>query len=186
MKKIFIILFVIIVGGGIVYTLATRDTPTPAEETAQDVFQQITFEVPDNFIALEQPHNNQVPNLNKIVVLMEKEDYQSVLNGEREGGEGPAAITIYEYENPEGFSDRAWTEKYAQLSNFQLITGPVTEKEIDGSGAISYNADGLYANRNVVLATGNLIYFISGGYLDQDSNLYRAFDKVVNSIEIKD
>lgn len=186
MKKIFIILFVIIVGAGIWYSMTNRDG-IPGEEVAvKGALERITFEMPENFVALEQPHNGQTANLNKIVVLMQSEDYQSVINGEREGGEGPASVTIYEYANPEGLTAKAWAEKYSALSNYQLLGGPVTERQVGGSTAVAYSADGLYANRNVVFAAGDLVYFVSGSYMEQDSALYRAFDQVVGSIDIKE
>lgn len=191
MKKILIIVVLIIIGVG-VFLAVNKDvvqTSIPENTTGLNVsedMERITFEYPEEYVLLEQSSSDQVPTLNKTLVIMQKADYDSIQRGEREGGEGPASITIQEFQNTESLTASTWAEENAQLSNFALIGGAVTETEIDGTPAIQYNADGLYANRNVVFVVDDLIYYLSGAYMDQDSLLYRDFDALVASVRIKE
>lgn len=118
------------------------------------------------------------------VTLMLKEDYESLERGEREGGEGPPAIVFESFEYPYSPQPLVWAETYPQLSNYNLRTGEIRERNVAGFTGIEYQADGLYPNRNVVFGSGNRIYYINGSYLDPDSSLYRDFETIINSVEL--
>ncbi len=190
MKSIFTIILLALLAGGIYYGVTykkspevTNNPPTQTENRSA-ALQKITFAYPEGYVLLEQNMTG-LPNLNKTLVVMQEEDYASIQRGEREGGEGPATITLQEYKNPEKLTARAWAEKYVHLSNLVTMGGVVTESEIEGLPAIRYNSDGLYADRNVIFVKDEFLYFLSGAYLDQDSDLYRDFDKILESIKIK-
>jgi hypothetical protein len=119
------------------------------------------------------------------ITIMREEDYQSILRGEREGGEGPPVISISLYDNPSNPSPRSWTEQYPQLSNYSLRTSEISETTLAGFPAVTYTADGLYPSRNIVGSDDIRIYHVSGQYLEQDSPIYRDFEPLVNSIEFK-
>lgn len=186
MKGIFIALLIVLVAGLGLYYWNGAD---PKVETARYVDESLplSFEYPtgeEGYVVLEQDSNGSEPDLVKRIVILQKADYQSVLGGEREGGEGPAGITIQIYRNPANRTLNEWIESNPGASNFPLIQGEITNTSVDNNLALSYEADGLYASRNVVFAEGENIYHISGGYLDRESSLYRDFEKIINSIKI--
>lgn len=136
----------------------------------------LSFQIPAGYIVQER---------NGAIIIMLEEDYQSVINGEREGGEGPPVITIQSFSNLSGLSPQAWAEQNVQLSNYNLKMGEVSATTVAGNQAIAYEADGLYASRNVVFTDDTRIYHASGQFLDRDSALYRDFEPLVDSIKIE-
>lgn len=175
MKKILILILIIALGAGIYYGLKKGESTDTREET----FGSLSFKYPENFVPVEQNISG-----NKMMLVMQKSDYESLLNGEREGGEGPASVSLQEFPNPQNLSAKAWADANPQLSNISLLQGSVSEAKVADQAGILYEADGLYASRNIAISLGNKIYLIRGEYLEQGSDLYQAFDKVVDSIEI--
>jgi hypothetical protein len=137
---------------------------------------RLTFNYPNGYVLTEKPTE---------VILMTEKDYASLQRGEREGGEGPPAIVIREYNNPNNPGPRDWAEQYPQLSNYNLIIGAAETTTVSGFEGTQYRADGLYPNQNVVFADNVRIYHINGSYLDQGSNIYRDFEKIVGSIKVR-
>lgn len=98
------------------------------------------------------------------------------------GGEGPPSMVIAVFKNTKKQFPRMWADANVQYSNINLTTNTVTEEVVGGANAIRYMADGLYASENVVVAHGDNIYVITGQFLDQDSDLRRDFEPLLNSI----
>lgn len=136
-------------------------------------------------LSFERPVGYVIEERVDTIIMMREEDYQSLQSGEREGGEGPPAITIRVVDNPNNPGPRDWAEQYPPQSNYNLKTSDVIETTVAGYPAIRYDADGLYPNRNVIFANDYRLFYINGQYLDRNSELYRDFDPLVNSIELK-
>lgn len=183
MKKVIIALVILAVAIGIYYWNDGRSVSAPSSFADESL--GVTFDYDEeNYVLLEQASNESNPGLIKSIVLMQKADYQSILNGEREGGEGPAAISLQAYNNPLNLSAEDWVNQNPNLSNSPLIMGSLSEKNVAGQDGVSYVADGLYASRNVVFAANDKIYFASGQFMDRDSDLYREFDEFLESLTI--
>jgi hypothetical protein len=99
-----------------------------------------------------------------------------------EGGEGPAQISISVYKNVGNEWSGQWAESHPQYSNIQLKTGEVKEVVVGGANAVEYARDGLYPATVVVVAHGGYVYVFDGAYLDKDSDLYKDFLPLVNSV----
>lgn len=136
----------------------------------------LSFQYPEGYIVMEKVDT---------LTIMKEKDYLSIINGEREGGEGPAAITIRVIDNPNNPSPRAWAEQYPPQSNYGMKTTDITEIIVAGKPAISYDADGLYPNRNFIFGTDYRLFYINGAYQDKNSDLYRDFEPLVKSIKLK-
>jgi len=178
MKKIFILLIIIALGAGLYYGLKTNETT----KSQAQVFGDISFEYPENYVSLRQ-NLYSAPSLEETILVMQKTDYESVLNGERSEGEGPASIVFQRFTNPQGLSPRAWVEKNIEYSSYNLVIGEPIDGLVGGQKAFIYQGDGLYATRNAAFSLGDKIYLISGQFIDRDSDLYRDYDKVLNSIQ---
>lgn len=100
-----------------------------------------------------------------------------------EGGEGPAQISISVYKNEKNEWSGQWAESHPQYSNIQLKTGDVKEVVVGGANAIEYARDGLYPATVVVVAHGGFVYVFDGAYLDADSDLYKDFLPLVNTVK---
>lgn len=173
MKKLLILIVILAALFAVLWSRKGEENPPIVFNST---LMPLTFEYPDGYVVEEK---------NGAVIAMLEEDYLSILNGERAGGEGPPSITIQSFENAEGLSPQNWAEKNQQSSNYNLKMGSVSSKTVAGRPAITYRADGLYPNRNVVFANGSRIYYVNGSYFDQDSRLYRDFEPLVDSIELK-
>ena len=190
MKKIFVALLIVLLGGlGLYYWNNDKE---PAQEPVArftDDLSGLTFEYPEGengYVVLEQEGNSSEPELVKRLVIMQQADYQSVLGGEREGGEGPASIVVQIYQNSSNLTPREWIERYPGASNFPLITGKINEDDIAGQNAITYEADGLYASRNAVFASGSMIYHVNGQFMDRESDLYQTYNQILESLEVQE
>lgn len=182
MKKIIIAILVIALGIGLYYVFASRDNSSE-ERRHTDQSLSISFEYLEGYAALEVGSGTSTPEIIKTIVLMEESEYQSIINGEREGGEGPPSIIIVGHENPQNLSPEAWAQAFPQISTYELKRGEVERIEVDGKEAIQYEADGLYANRSVVFVNNGKAYIVNGSYLEKDSKIYKDFEKLVGSIK---
>lgn len=188
MKKIIILivlLTLVALGGYYITRLSEAPAASPETQAYTDEALGLSFEAEEGYVVMEQNANGGNPNLIKTIILMQQEDYQSVMNGEREGGEGPPVITLQAFLNLSKLSERAWVEANPSWSHFPLIMGEITPTTVAEKPGIAYMADGLYASRNAIFANGDKIFLVSGGYLEQESELYRDFDSFLKSIKFQ-
>jgi hypothetical protein len=119
----------------------------------------------------------------EIIILIPTIDYQSIIRGEREGGEGPPTINIFVTNNLDDRTLTQWTMDNQQVTNVHLVTSDILETSVHGREAISYSADGLYPSRNIVINNGSLIFYFSGSYLEIDSAIFRDFQSIIDSLK---
>jgi hypothetical protein len=155
--------------------LFAKSRPSSQQEFSSTIM-PLEFRYPEGYVVQEREDT---------IVIMTEEDYLSILNGEREGGEGPAAITIRVIDNPNNPGPRQWAEQYPPQSNYNLRMGDVAEIMVAGYPAVSYEADGLYPNRNIIFGTDSRLYYVNGQYTDRDSDIYRDFPKIVGSMSLR-
>lgn len=165
----------LLIAVAVVALLALYYSESGAEKFSSKIM-PISFSYPQDYIVTEKVDT---------ITIMLKEDYQSLQSGEREGGEGPATISIRVVDNPNNPGPRTWAEQYPQQSNYNLRTSGVAEVTVSGLSGISYSADGLYPNRNIVFATDSRLFYINGSYMDEESPLYRDFGAIVESIAVE-
>lgn len=169
-----IIVILIIVA---VVTMRGNDTDAPARPDGayQDVATGFSFDYPkgDKYVVQEPAIDAATQgDLMKAVILIPSADFAELQSAEA-GREGPPTINVLVFRNTAGLSPVEWFE----------ATG-VTEQNtrmIDGKEAIVFDSDGLYASRNVVASAHGLLYFISGAFVNQDSDIYRDFDMVLDT-----
>ena len=180
-KAVFVLILILAAGVGLYYWNA-GDKPEVGRYRDENL--GLSFEYDEeNYVVLERAPGQANPDLIKTFILIQKDDYSSLQSGEREGGEAPPYITLSVYRNPLGLSPETWAEANGNISNLPLIMGQTGREEVDGREAISYDADGLYPNRNIIFPDGGYIYHLNGSYPDRDSALYRDFTPFVGSID---
>ncbi len=172
MKKIFIPILILAAVGGAYLLKQSR----PAILEFKSTIIPLSFKYKEGYIVMEKDDT---------ITIMKEADYLSILNGKRIGGEGPAVMSIRQVDNPNNPSPKTWAEQYPPQSNYGQKTSEVSELTVSGFPAITYDADGLYPNRNVIVGTPYRLYYIFGSYEDKNSDLYRDFQPLINSIVIK-
>ena len=198
MKNTYIILFiafVVIVGGYFVYknqdfTNEIKEMETENERPTGGFFSDILnfgFDYPsgpDGYVLENSETNDTNPNFVRSFLLMRSDDKNNI-DKIPVGGEWPPMITILVLKNPENKTPAIWAEANKNYSNINLKTGDVVDFTIDGNSAIRYTADGLYMSDNVVVASGENIFVISGAYMDQESAIYKDFSTILSTVTFK-
>ncbi len=148
--------------------------------TKVDAEAGITFSYPAGYALQEilpvpQDHRDLV----KSFVLMPQEDYDIVST--LEGTEGPPAITILVFNNPEGLSIDAWMKKPDIIQYIPPQAQEPNPIEVDGEFAVLFEADGLYRSDNVIVAHDTRIVLMSGAFMDTESPQRTVFAGMVKS-----
>ena len=157
----------------------TRDGQTWTRYRNDDLGIRFEYRIaPDGYLLIEH-EGIEYPSDDVIehVSLFNKEEYLELVTSSVPR-EGPPGITIMVFDNPEGYSAREWAEEETTMSNYRTDSPSVSElEEIDFSGvsAVRYTYDGLYTNDTIVALNNNRIYFISGGYFDENSAIRQDF-----------
>ncbi len=134
---------------------------------------------PDGYILLvdEEAHGSDFLSGH---LLFNRHEYELFMNS-TDAREGPPALHVRVYENPENLHAPVWAERNPNESNIALAFGEPQERVVSGANAIHYIADGLYATDTYIIAHAGYIYVLMGSYLDQDSKQYRDYQSMVES-----
>lgn len=188
MKKIFIVL-VLVALAVLYYNLSSDKSVLESREEYISPEFGFSFEYrkePDGYLVQEPTFN---PDFNegllKVVTLINEEEYNSIIRGEREGGEGPPVIDVFVFENLENLSLAEWIEVYPHYSNITLVLNALLNTTISGVPALFYEADGLYTSRNVVLSHNDNIILLNGQFMDRRDSIYRDFDTLLDTFELE-
>jgi hypothetical protein len=110
-----------------------------------------------------------------------KDDIDTVRG--QEPTEGPATIDIRTYKNPDRLAPSVWASANPMLSNVALARSDSEEVVVGGANGVRYLVDGLYLIDTVVVAHANMIYVITGAYMDEFDATFVDFDPLLSSIE---
>lgn len=149
--------------------------------TKVDVETGISFSYPSDYVLQEiLPTTQDDHTLVKSFVLMPQEDYDML--GTLQNTEGPPAITILVFSNPEQLGIGAWMEKSEIASYIPPQAQEPNLIEVDGEFALLFEADGLYRSDNVIVAYDAGIVVLSGAFTDAESSQRRVFAGIVKSL----
>lgn len=184
-----ILLFCFIVGT-IVFFLV-RDTevepPNPADtystQTVLEYGFSFTYKTSSNGYTLaEPPLGQEGDGLIKIITFeqnLPSEELSAPIPTET-----PPQMSILILENSEQSDVRSWAQKNIIYSGFDRIIGEVSERTLGNTKAITYVTDGLYATETVVFGSNGFIIVFLGPYIDKQSQLYKDFKMLIESIQI--
>lgn len=143
---------------------------------------------PDGYLLVDQSMQ-EVPSeeLVEFVSLFNEEEYREVFASDVPR-EGPPGITFMVFGNPEGYTAREWVEENQMMSNYRpdggLPSTELEEIEFSGNPAVRYTYDGLYTNDTIVAHNNGRIYFISGSYFDEESDIRQDFLEMLEHIQL--
>lgn len=141
----------------------------------------ISFAFPRGYVLEETyPGPQDHADLIKTFVLMDEEEYD--LLGTLTDTEGPPAITILIFRNEQEKDPRAWMLQPEFAGYIPPQVGEIADISIGALPAISFSADGLYANDNVVVSHGGNLVFMSVAYNEPESQQRKVFRDIVASV----
>lgn len=108
----------------------------------------------------------------------EYEEFQAAT----EPREGPPAMHVRVYDNPNNLSATLWAEDYPQESNIELALTTPAEAVVGGANAVSYLTDGLFPINTYVVAHGGYMFVLLGAYPDETAAIYQDFSALVESL----
>ena len=123
----------------------------------------------------------------RVVVLTEDTEESRAL---REGTttparEGPVAITIQRFENPDELTAEEWVKSNAQRSNFSVSSGVFTEIEVDGEPGERYAWSGLYEGNSVAVAREKDLFLFTVTFLTYEDKIREDFEALLKSVSFK-
>ena len=136
----------------------------------------------DAYVLSSPPHGNEEEaDFEEVYVLTGRKEYEEMQNA-TEPREGSPTITLSVYKNSKKQQPLAWAKENAAASNIGLALGEPKDAVVGGANAIRYTVDGLYRMDTFVVAHGGFIYLISGAYMDEDSQIRKDFEPLLNSL----
>lgn len=198
-KNILVSVVLIIVLGALLFLIEKIDKNQNKDESNTQTYitetyvlekEGISFEYktnPDGYViedvtslAKEQIKDGEVVSAYTIMNAREKQELES----SEQGREAPPTIAVTVYKNNNNQSASMWVDSFPMLSNISLIIGEANRDAIvAGANAVYYKTDGLYQSQNYVIAHGGYTYQFVGSYLDENSDIYKDFNSIINSIK---
>jgi len=134
---------------------------------------------PSGYTLIEQP-SGIVPNENIVehVSLFNTEEYLELL-GSSVPREGPPAISLLIFENPDGLTPAQWVETEKLVSNVGLAQSEPITTEVGSSPAVRYMIDGLYVSDVIVASNNNHMYLLAGSYSIEKSPIREDFLELI-------
>lgn len=159
----------------------TSSTTPETKNTYQSSRFGFRFQYPDQFTV--DNRNETKPSEDREALLGQlevwtSEDYQAIASGTWQGGEYPASVTIWVFDNTTNRPLTAWKDG-------SLSRGPDQNTTVAGQPAISYPSEGLYSADNVIFASpdNRYVIHIRGAYIGADDPMRQAFQRVVDSFQ---
>lgn len=134
---------------------------------------------PDGYVILEDDESQDADFVSG-TVLFNREEFE-MFTESTDAREGPPAMHIRVYQNPNNLSAFVWPDRKPQESNINLAIGEPKEAVVAGANASHYVVDGLYPTDTYVIASGGYVYVLMGSYLDDSSPMKKDFQSIVSS-----
>lgn len=190
MNKILIITVAIfIIGGYFLFSHTDTEKSVQVEEieytneTKLDVYSnaelEYEFSYPNSYIMLEDTESTN-SNFISGVRLFDRVEYE-IFAESLDAREGPPAISLRVYNNPDSLHAPVWAMREPLESNIEMALNEPEEIVVGGANAVYYVVDGLYPIDTYVVAHAQKIYVLTGSYLEKDSAIYKDFQSLVDS-----
>ncbi|HEY0964423.1 MAG TPA: hypothetical protein VGE31_01365 [Candidatus Paceibacterota bacterium] len=203
------VLILALVAGYFWYRYSTDENRMITTDTERVINEEhsLSFSYPvgdESLTLIEPPVEGQ--DFKKAYLLIPSEEY-AAFQQNTEGGEAPAAISVFIFDLPPAASStpvvvtstasgtgsttdpssrrsrlEAWAKENNALTSFNLAKAAPEEIEVDGVDMLRYKADGLY-QQDIYLGSyrGNVYLFIAQFNADTDLT-YRALQQMIASV----
>lgn len=183
MKNIFIGLLLVLVlgvGGYMAWQNTASQNPEPVTEVEDNEYHSaqygISFTYPDTYNMTEHDAGTG-ERMTHSVVLIDK-GFQPM-----QDSEGPPAIAVTIFENPENLSLENWITT-TSYSNYKLTTDETLRATtVGGRPALAYTHSGLYETDAVVVMNNGRVYMFTAGWLTAGDQTRADLQTILSSVE---
>lgn len=98
-------------------------------------------------------------------------------------GEGPTAITVSIYGNPNDLSVASWIEQNPQ-SNYKQATSQYASATVASQAALAYSWDGLYQAKSTVFKNKDTIVMVTVTYDNPSERIVSDYNSLLSSLEL--
>lgn len=165
--------------------MLTNDAFTPSQEqnvsfeTYLNSAYGIAFQYPSNlYLSARESGTPERPQLGIVLVEDTETNREYIAGTAATVGEGPTAITVDVYPNPENLTAKDWAAKETTWSVANAEAVPVN---VNGAEGVVYTWSGLYEGRTVILTKESKAYVFSVTWLTPEDQLLKDFDMVLTS-----
>lgn len=159
----------------------------PSEELSQTYDSDtlgIRFTYPGNYRLEERDLSDGHRAHISLVLTEDTEENRRILDGDIPT-EGPPAITLDFYQNPEGYDPVTWMQGDSR-SNFKLSNGAYKQVTFAGKEGVFYQWDGLYRADNVVVSHRDLMLSMAVTYINSGDRIRSVFNDILGSLAFED
>lgn len=184
--SIWIVVIVVVLGlltGYVRYELRdSSDTSVSEIDPKTETFtyesgEGYSFAYPENYVVVENPAGSGV---RESLTVMTRGDYAD-FQGSDVPREGPTAITVEVFDNPNALSAGAWAERNP-LSNFNRTFGDYKVATLGGEAAVAYRWSGLYEGESVAVSRDGRVYVFSVTWMDVSDTIRSDYRDVLASV----
>ncbi|MEK7099799.1 MAG: hypothetical protein AAB883_01505 [Patescibacteria group bacterium] len=187
MKKIIIgllVFVVLLIGAYAVKTYVYAPAPTGTNHNAGIYTSRpfgISFIYPKGYYLKERTDvgTPERPQLSVLLVEDTPENRDLVNGVSKDVREGPTAITVDAYPNPEALSARDWMSKD---TNWTIRTSEVTDVTVGTTTGASYRWSGLYEGKSTVVTHGTHAYVFSVTWMTASDAILKDYDTLLTSV----
>jgi hypothetical protein len=101
-----------------------------------------------------------------------------------QGGEGPPALTVAVYPNPQGKPLADWLAGMTNAAPTPTGGWDFSEATIDGRDGLAYTSTGLYESDNVAVAANGNIYVFSAAWMTREDRTLNELDTLLRSVNL--
>lgn len=186
-----IVLAVVVALGVALYLNRDEYTPAPVFENKEEeptakayssADHGISFEYSPSYYLKERDTGTVERPQHSVVLVEDTQENRDVIDGRNtEGRDGPIAITIDIYENPDELSADDWVRAETNWTVRTSDAAPIGRGQITG---VTYTWDGLYQGKSVVVAEGAKAYVFSVTSLTSEDAILAEFDRLLESVRL--
>jgi len=159
-----------------------EQTPSATEKDFDSEELGFSFTYPLNYTL--QTHEQGTPEREwTVLTLIDSAILQSAI--ENGASEGPPAIALQVFNNPENYSVEQWITSMS-YSNYKLATDPTLRPVVvDGEAGFAYRHSGLFETNAIVVEHEGHIYMFSVDWMTAEDQNIKDFTGIVESIRFK-
>lgn len=140
----------------------------------------ISFAYPTLYYLRESEAGTAERPQGSVVLVEDTPENRDLLDGvSTEPREGPTSITIDVYENPDGLSAEAWAERD---TNWTVSSRATSTVSVGGFEGISFQWDGLYAGKTVIVAADGKAYVFSVTWMTDQDRIIADFNALLQTV----
>ncbi len=172
------------IGGLILFLLITFATSQIKKHTQKEYPTKgigVEFTYPKNYFYEEREIQD-----GNVVVLTEDSEENRLMRESTStvAGEGPVAITIARYDNPEKLELEPWL-RVAPQSNFSVSNSIPIPETVGKESGLRYSWSGLYEGESIAVQKDDSIFLFSVTYLTEEDVIRSDFEKILKTISFK-